>query len=160
MRWSKLALNSALSPLSAITGFTFGEVVKNKYTRRIFLELLNEAFTVAGVCGVVLEPIQGHDIVKIFSYKSKFKRKIILGLLPLALKSYNKHVSGMYFDLNSGKKCDINYVNGVIQRLGNKFGVLTPANDAVIKFCHAIEDGENYISADSAKSLYFELFDK
>ena len=59
----------------------------------------------------------------------------------------------MYFDLKAGKKCDVDFVNGVIQRLGNKFGVDTPLNDAVIEMAHEIERGEREISLANAKVL-------
>lgn len=157
-RWAKLALNSALSPLSAITGLTFGEVAKNRYTREIGLTLLNEAFAVAAECGVELEPIQGHDIVKLFSCKSKFKRFFLVRIMPFAIRGHEKTLSGMYFDLKAGKKCDVNYVNGVIRRLGGAFGVGTPANDAVVEVCHGIENGEKSISVAEAESLYRKLY--
>ena len=152
-RWAKLALNSALSPLSAITGYTFGEVARKKATKELALKLLNEAFAVAEECGVVLEPIQGHNIVSIFKYKGGFKKFVALRLLPLSMSGHKKLMSGMYFDLSQGKKCDVDFVNGVIQRLGNKFGVETPVNDAVIEMAHEIERGERSISPLNAEIL-------
>ena len=64
-----------------------------------------------------------------------------------------RSMSGMYFDLSQGKKCDVDFVNGVIQRLGNKFGVETPVNDAVIEMAHEIERGERSISPLNAEIL-------
>lgn len=152
-RWAKLALNSALSPLSGITGYTFGEVARKKAAKELALKLLNEAFAVAEECGVVLEPIQGHNIVSIFKCKGGFKKFVALRLLPLAMSGHKKLMSGMYFDLSQGKKCDVDFVNGVIQRLGNKFGVETPVNDAVIEMAHEIERGERSISPENAEIL-------
>lgn len=155
-RWSKLALNSAFSPLSAVTGMTFGEVAKNKLTRDIALDLLNEAFAVAKECGVVLEPIQGHNIVELFRCEGGVKRFTAKFLLRFAMNGHGKLMSGMYFDLKAGKKCDVDFVNGVIQRLGNKFGVPTPVNDAVASLAHEIERGERFISRENIKLLYKE----
>ncbi len=144
--------------MSGVTGLTFGEVSKNKRTRKISLKLLNEAFDVARECGVKLEPIQGHNIVKLFGGKDGFKKFVALRLLPLAMSGHKKLMSGMYFDLNAGKKCDVDFVNGVICRLGRKFGVKTPANDALIDMCAEIENGERKISADNIDFLYKKLF--
>lgn len=152
-RWAKLAINAAFSPLSAITGYTFGQVSRKKETRALALKLLNEAFAVAEECGVVLEPIQGHNLVAIFKYKSKFKQFLALRMLPFSMLGHTKLKSGMYFDLSQGKKCDVDFINGVIQRLGRKFGVPTPVNDAVIETAHQIERGERNISPDNAKQL-------
>ena len=155
-RWSKLAINSAFSPLSALTGYNFGEVAKKRPTRDIALLLLNEAFAVAEECGVVLEPIQGHDIVSIFKCGSSFKKFTALRLMPFAMTGHSKLMSGMYADLSAGKKCDVDFVNGVIQRLGRKFGVATPITDAVIEMAHEIERGERKISPENANELIKE----
>lgn len=152
-RWSKLAINSAFSPLSAITGYNFGQVSKKKSSREIVLKLLNEAFAVAEECGVTLEPIQGHNIVAIFRCKSSFKKFLALQVLPFAMLGHQKLRSGMYADLSQGKKCDVDFVNGVVQRLGRKFGVPTPVNDAVIEMAHRIERGERTISPDNITEL-------
>ena len=152
-RWAKLALNSAFSPLSGVTGYTFGEVAKKKQTRELALLLLNEAFDVAQKCGVEIGTIQGHDIVSIYKCKGGIKKFIAKLLLPLAMRGHTKLLSGMYFDLIEGKKCDIDFINGVIQRLGKKFDVATPINDAVINLAHAIERGEKGITPENATLL-------
>lgn len=152
-RWAKLAINSAFSPLSAITGMTFGKVGKNLTTRKLALMLLNEAFDVAETCGVEIGEIQGYNIVDVYKCKSGFKKFTALALLPLAMRGHGKLMSGMYFDLKAGKKCDVDFINGVIQRLGNKFGVDTPVNDAVIRMAHEIERGERSISPANAKII-------
>ena len=152
-RWAKLALNSAFSPLSGVTGYTFGEVAKKKQTRELALLLLNEAFDVAQKCGVEIGTIQGHDIVSIYKCKGGIKKFMAKLLLPLAMRGHTKLLSGMYFDLIEGKKCDIDFINGVIQRLGKKFDVATPINDAVINLAHAIERGEKGITPENATLL-------
>lgn len=152
-RWAKLAINSAFSPLSAISGLKFGAVASKNPSRKLALMLLNEAFRVADECGVEIGTIQGHDIVQIYRHNGGFKKFYANALLPLAMRNHKKLMSGMYFDLNEGKKCDIEYINGVIQRLGKKFGVKTPVNDAVINMVHEIERGERKISPDNLKEI-------
>lgn len=142
-RWAKLAVNSAFSSLSALTGMTFGEVSTDKATKTLALDLLNEAFDVADACGVTLEKIQGHDIVKIYSCGKKgLKRKIAIAMVPLAMKHHADILSGMYYDLAQGRKCDIDRVNGLVVKVGRKFGVDTPLNNGVLEIVHAIENGK------------------
>ena len=159
-RWAKLVINSAFSPLSALTGLTFGKVAKGKYTKSLALALMNEAFSVAEQCGVEIAPIQGHDIVSIFKCKGGIKAKIAKRLLPVAMHSHKDLVSGMYADLKAGKKCEVEFVNGIIQKLGKKFDVATPVNDAVIAFISEIENGEREISTDNAKQIYKKVYNK
>ena len=148
-RWAKLAINSAFSSLSAITGMTFGEVATDKRTKQIALSMLNEAFAVAKSCGVKIEKIQGHDIVKIYRCKGGLKRLIALKLLPLAMKNHRDIVSGMYYDLKSGKKCDIDFINGVIADKAKNSGISAPLNRKVLETAHKIENKELEISTDN-----------
>lgn len=145
-RWAKLAINSAFSSLSAITGMTFGEVATDKKTKKIALSMLNEAFAVAKFCGIKIEKIQGHNIVKIYHCNGGLKRLIALKLLPLAMKSHKNIVSGMYYDLKAGKKCDIDFINGVIVDHAKKCGIPAPLNKKVIEIAHKIENKKLEIS--------------
>ena len=153
-RWAKLVINCGFSPLSALSGMTFGSISKDKYAKRLSLELLNEAFAVAEQCGVEIAPIQGHNIVLLFKYKGKLKKAFAGLLLPRAMRNHKDIVSGMYADLKENKKCEIEFVNGIIQKLGHKFGVATPVTDAVIKFINEIERGERSVSPDNLKIIY------
>ena len=148
-RWSKLAINSAFSSLSAITGFTFGQVSSGRNTAPIALAMLNEAFAVAAACGVKIEKIQGHDIVRIYKCNGGLKKVIALKLLPLAMKHHKNLVSGMYFDLNAGRKSDIDFINGVIVHSAKNFGMSAPLNSKVLEIAHKIEQGELTVSPDN-----------
>lgn len=152
-RWAKLAINAAFSPLSAITGMTFGQVAENKLGRKAALALLNEAFAAAKASGVKLEKIQGHDIVKLFGYKGRVKRSIALKLLPLAVKSHKNIISGMYFDLKSGKTCEIEYLNGAVVNAAKCGGAAVPLNEKVISVAHEIESGARKINAENLNAL-------
>ncbi|MDE5943035.1 MAG: 2-dehydropantoate 2-reductase [Clostridia bacterium] len=152
-RWAKLAINCAFSSLSAICGMTFGEVGKNKITRRVALEILNEVFAVAEKSGVRLEKIQGHRIDKLFSYKSAFKKRVALVLLPLAMHSHKKLVSGMYFDLKAGKPCEIDFMNGAVCSAAEKVGAHSPLNAELCKIAHEIEQGKRKICFENVFGL-------
>lgn len=152
-RWAKLAINSAFSSISAITGLTFGEVSKNKNSKKIALALLNEAFAVAASLGVKIAKIQGHNIVKIYGCKGGFKRFLALKLLPLSMKSHADIRSGMYYDLKAGRGCDILYINGVIARLAAEKGVPVPYNLRVLRAVQKIENGGCEISPQNLSLL-------
>jgi len=159
-RWAKLVINSAFSPLSAMSGMTFGQVSRGKYSKRIALELLNEAFTVAEQCGVEIAPLQGHDLVRLYRCKGKFKTVVARMLLPFAMSNHRDLKSGMYADLSAGKRCDVDFLDGVIKKIGKKFQVKTPVNDEVIALVRSIEKGEREISADNIKIIYDKVFNK
>lgn len=140
-RWSKLAVNAAFSGLSVVTGCTFGEVAKRRKSRKIALGVLRECMDVARALGVKLQPTQGHDMEKLLGGKTPLKRFISYMVLPFAMKKHKKLHSGMLLDLQRGKKCEIDFVNGVVVREGEKVGVETPLCRQIVELVHGIEKG-------------------
>ncbi len=147
-RWAKLCINGAFSPLSAMTGMTFGEIAKDSLSRRIALKILREGFEAAKAQGVKLAGIQGHDITRIFKFKP-----FALSVMPLAMRSHSEIISGMYFDLKSGRQCEIDYINGEIVRAAKSGGVDVPVCERVIKLIKEIERGEREISYENLKCI-------
>jgi 2-dehydropantoate 2-reductase len=152
-RWSKLIVNSAFSSLSAVTGETFGQVAKGHLSRKLAQAILKEGMDVAKANGVTPAKIQGHDLVKLLGYNNKIKKALSFALIPLAMKKHKNLVSGMYYDLKKGKKCDIDFVCGVVVKYGQKANVPTKVCDGVIALAHSIERGERGISKDNLKQL-------
>ena len=154
-RWSKLAINSAFSGLSVVTGKTFGEIAKKRKSKKVALGILRECMDVATAQGVVLEKMQGHDMQKLLGGRSFFKTKLALFLLPIAMRKHKKLVSGMLKDIEKGRKCEIDYINGVVSKEGKRLGVPTPLCDKVVELAHGIENGLYEISE---KNLdFFEI---
>src|SRR5207253_4032248 len=58
-RWSKLAMNCAMSTLGAITGFSLGELAARRYVRTLALRLVAEVVDAARARGVTLEAVAG-----------------------------------------------------------------------------------------------------
>lgn len=148
-RWSKLAINSAFSGLSVVTGLTFGEIAKRRGTRKAALNILRECFAVASAAGIKLEKMQGHDMRKILGGSGFWGTQKALFVLPIAMKKHKNLVSGMLKDIEKGRKCEIDYVNGIVCRWGDKYGVDTPFCDKVVKMAHGIENGLYEISYDN-----------
>lgn len=152
-RWSKLIVNSAFSTLSALSGLTFGEVAKNFRSRRLAQAILKEGMDAAAAAGVTCAKIQGHDLVRLLGYKGKFKKAVSFALIPLAMKKHKRLVSGMYYDLINGKKCDVDFVCGTVVEYGERYGAHTPVARAAVELIHAIERGEKSISPENFVEL-------
>lgn len=140
-RWSKLAINAAFSGLSTVTGLTFGDVAKRRKSRKIALGVLRECMDVAAAAGVKLAPMQGHDMEKLLGGKTLIKRLFAYALLPFAMKKHKNLLSGMLKDVQNGKKCEIDYVNGVVMAEGARLGVETPLCRQIVEIVHGIESG-------------------
>lgn len=140
-RWSKLAINAAFSGLSVVTGMTFGEVAKKKKTRKLALGVLRECMDVAKASGVSLAKMQGHDMEKLLGGKTPFKRFVAYMVLPIAMKKHKKLVSGMLKDVQGGRKCEIDYIDGLVVQEGKRVGVATPLCEKIVEIVHGIENG-------------------
>ena len=145
-RWSKLLINSAFSGLSTVTGATFGELPVQKSSRRVAQAIMKECLDVAKAAGIRIEPVQGHKIDKLFDYKGKLKKALSFALIPVAMKKHARLISSMLQDLRAGKKCEIDFINGVVCEFGKKYGVPTPCNDKTVQLVHEIEEGKRPIS--------------
>ena len=140
-RWTKLSINAAFSSLSTMTGLTFGQVAKKRGTRKLALAMLRECVAVAKAKGVQLAKIQGKDVEKLFGENTWRKRFIAYLILPFAMRKHKNLHSGMLFDIQSGKKCEIDFVAGIIGKEGKKLGLETPVCDQVVDIVHGIENG-------------------
>ena len=156
-RWSKLLINSAFSGLSTVTGGTFGEVARRKDSRRVAQRIIKECIDVSRALGVKVEPVQGHDIVKLFDYKGALKKKISFLLIPVAMKKHKNLVASMLQDIKNGKPCEIAFINGAVSEQGKKAGIPTPFNDRTVEIVSAIERGEKSFSFENI-ALYRDLF--
>ena len=67
------------------------------------------------------------------------------------MKKHRSLISSMLQDLRAGKKCEIDFINGVVCRFGKKYGVATPFDDRVVQIVHAIESGEFPIAAENIR---------
>jgi 2-dehydropantoate 2-reductase len=59
----------------------------------------------------------------------------------------------MLQDLENGRRCEIDAINGVICATGKKTGVHTPANDRVVRLIHEIEDGRRIPAFENARLI-------
>ena len=140
-RWAKLAINAAFSGLSVTTGLTFGEVAKKHKTRKLALGILRECMAVAKAGGVTLAKMQGHDMEKMLGGTTPLKRFVAYTVLPFAMKKHKKLRSGMLMDVQNGRRCEIDFINGIVVREGEKVGVDTPLCSQLVEIVHGIEDG-------------------
>lgn len=140
-RWSKLLVNSAFSGMSAVLGCSFGGTTEGP-SRRYVQAIIKECIDVARKAGIRIEKIQGKDPILLFDYRGPVKRAIGYLILPLAIAKHRNLKASMLQDLEAGKTCEVDAINGVVGEFGRRCGVPTPYNDLVVSIVHAIERGE------------------
>lgn len=150
-RWSKLLINAAFSGMSAVCGTTFGQAAKDKGSRRIVQALIKECIDVCKAGNIRIQPVQGKDIVKLLDYSNPIKKALSFAIIPIAIRKHALLKASMLQDIEKGKKCEVDAINGVVCDFGRKVGCPTPMNDKVVEIIHRIEDGELKPSFDNVR---------
>lgn len=140
-RWQKLSINAAFSGISVMTGLPFGEIASRHKTRKLAIGVLRECVMVAKAQGVKLPKMHGFDLEKTLGEKSIINSLIAYMVLPFAMRKHRLIRSGMLLDIEKGRKCEIDYVNGVVCKEGAKVGVETPICQQIVEIVHGIENG-------------------
>ncbi len=144
-RWSKLLLNATGSGMSTVIGGTFGDVLDNRKALLCAAHIGDETVRVARARGIRMEPMQGNDIGSLnFNNKRELQK-----VQAMYLETFGPHrllKASMLQDLEKGRKCEIDAINGTVSAWGKKMGVPTPVNDQVVKIIKGIEAGKNTYS--------------
>ncbi|MDD4011039.1 MAG: ketopantoate reductase C-terminal domain-containing protein [Sphaerochaetaceae bacterium] len=142
-RWSKLLINASFSGMSTVTGLTFGGVCDCMKARRCALSVIKECIDVARASHITIAPVQGRDIVRLFDFGGRLKKALALALMPIAMAKHRGIRASMLFDLERGRRCEIDAIDGAVSSQGLLCGVSTPFTDLVIKLVHGYEKGES-----------------
>ncbi|MGH0052479.1 MAG: ketopantoate reductase family protein [Sphaerochaetaceae bacterium] len=154
-RWSKLLINASFSGTATVLGGTFGEVAKNKKARSVAQLIIKECIDVAKASSVTLEPVQGKNIARLFDYQGTLKKWLSFTLIPFAIRRHRQLKPSMLQDIEKGKPCEVDAINGVVSEQGRKMGIPTPVNDQVVSLIHQIERHERKPSKENLRE--FEL---
>ena len=151
VRWSKLLINATFSGLGTVMGGRFGDVSETKEARPVALACMKECMDVGRAAGAVFAPVQGKDITKLFYWRGPVKKAFASFLLPIAMKKHRLIEPSMLQDLNKGKPCEIDAINGVVCVWGKKTGIPTPVNDRIVEIVKKEQAGELPLSKENIK---------
>lgn len=142
IRWTKLLANCTFSGMSASLGCTFGEILDNEKALLCIKHLANECINVSIAQGIIMEPIQGFDLGKLLAFSTKDERETKDPIYNTMWGPHRSSKASMLQDLEKGRKCEIDAINGVVCKAGKKFNVATPVNDKVVEVVKGIEEGK------------------
>jgi 2-dehydropantoate 2-reductase len=155
-RWSKLALNCAVSALGTIAGDRLGPLVRVRRYRRLALEIMTEAVAVARAEGIALEKVAGtldlewialSDADRAAAASVSLTAKHAL-LLAVGLR-YRRMRSSMLAAIERGRAPAIDFLNGEVVARGARRGVATPINRRICEVVWAIARGEQRSSRET-----------
>jgi 2-dehydropantoate 2-reductase len=124
--WSKLSLNVCTLPTSALLRFTGGDLIGHEGTLSLMRNLLRETVAVAGAQGIALDEAE--------------RWEAITGLLRRAPASR----ASMLQDVENRRRTEIDVVSGAVVAAGERLGIPTPYNQAMLWLVKALEETFSY----------------
>ena len=160
-RWSKLAINCAISSLGTIGGDRLGALMPHRTVRRLALEIMTEVVQVARKEGVRLEKVSGTiDLNWIALTEEEMAAAGSPGLvakhgLLLAVGfRFRRMKSSMLSAIERGRTPAVDFLNGEIVEHAKAHGLRVPVNARVRDTVWAIADGKKKPGLALIRELY------
>lgn len=160
-RWSKLAINCAITSLGALGGERLGVLMRHRFVRRLALEIMTEVVLASRAEGVRLEKVSGTlDLDWIALTDAERNAVGSTGLFAkhailLAVGTrFRKMRSSMLAAIERGRPPAVDFLNGEITRRGQIYGFATPINAAIQAEVHAVAAKRKTPSLELCRALY------
>jgi 2-dehydropantoate 2-reductase len=146
-RWSKLVQNSMANGVTAATGLTSGDCLRNPSIRRVQIALAGEGIRVGQALGYQLEKIRGADpeqIARANEGDASALAEVEALIVPKAGSNPRGDIQrpSMAQDILKGRRTEIDAMNGYIARKGAEVGVPAPSHAKLTDIVKRIERGE------------------
>ncbi len=160
-RWSKLAMNAAISSLGTVGGDRLGPLMRHRFARRLGLEVVSETVAVARAKGVRLEKVAGTVDLEWLALTDSERRaggsaSLVAkhGLLLALGARYRRLRSSMLAAIERGRPPSVDFLNGEVVSHGERHGIPTPVNREVQRTIHASSRGEMPPSVNTLRDLF------
>ena len=128
--WSKLLVNSALNPVSAVKGFSFQTLIETCESRELFKALYKEGYPIVKRKSNELEQKLGSFLGPPCIVNRLFQNQRLSDfVLKKVAKKFGEVESSMLQDVRRNRQTEIDYINGAIIRLGKEYDIATPHNN-------------------------------
>lgn len=143
VKWSKLAVNSTVTTIGALTGETLGEMLARPEVRRLCLAVYSEGVNTALAAGVQLERIAADPMMMYVpegaGWFTRWRKDLFMRFVG---RKYGRSKASMLQSLERGRLTEVDYLNGYIVDKAKAMGVATPLNARLVELIHEIERGE------------------
>ena len=141
VQYGKLIMNLN-NAVNALSGIPLKEQLSNREYRKVIASALNEALTVLSAEGI--EPARTGKVIPKLMPKIMALPNFLFNIVAAStLKIDPQARSSMYEDLVLGRRTEIDYLNGEIDRLGKKHGIATPVNSNIVALIKQAERDQN-----------------
>ena len=146
-RWSKLTQNSMGNGVTAATGLTSGDCLRNQTIRRFQIRLAGEAVRVGQALGYTLEKIRGVEperLARAAEGDAAALAEVEALIIPKAGANPRDAIQrpSMAQDILKGRRTEIDAMNGLIARKGEEVGIPAPSHAKLAEIVTRVERGE------------------
>src|SRR5437660_7323243 len=145
-RWSKLVTNVMGNGLSACTGMISRDMIKNDTIRHFSTRLGSEAIRVGQALGYVFDEVSHMDpetIARAGEGDAGASKEIDEHRLAEANRpGAGEHRLSMGQDMVTGRRTEVQFLNGFVVREGKKVGIEAPTNAVLTDIVTRVERGE------------------
>jgi 2-dehydropantoate 2-reductase len=140
--WSKLAWNCAINALSAVSGIGQGRILMHEHGRRAAFGTIREVAAVADAHGIAMTPLTflGIDIPALAGPPGPDRDAAEEQVVDRYRSQADKRTS-MAEDVRSGRRTEVDHLNGFVVARGQAAAVETPMNTALLALVRAVEGG-------------------
>jgi 2-dehydropantoate 2-reductase len=160
IRWSKLAVNCAISTLGTIGGERLGVLLRLKFVRQLALRIIAEAVEVATALGVTLERLPGVPPLEWLArgnpaqtMRARFEMAARHGVALGIGTRYRWLRSSMLRAIERGKEPAVDFLNGEVTARAQSLGIATPVNSAAQSLVWSIARGERRAAVSTLEVL-------
>jgi len=146
-RWTKLVQNGMGNGVTAATGLTSGDCLRNDSIRRFQIRLAGEGIRVGQALGYQLEKVRGIDpelLARANEGDSSALSEVEKSLIPRSGSNPRGDIQrpSMAQDILKGRRTEIDAMNGVIAAKGAAVGVPAPSHAKLTDIVTRVERGE------------------
>lgn len=146
-RWTKLVQNGMGNGVTAATGLSSGDCLRNETIRRFQIRLAGEAIRVGQALGYQLEKIRGIEAER-YALAAEGDAAALSEVEALLVPKAGANPRGdiqrpsMAQDIRKGRRTEIDAMNGVIATKGAEVGVPAPSHAKLTELVTRVERGE------------------
>ncbi len=161
-RWSKLAINCAISALGTLGGERLGPLMRHRFIRRLCLEIMTETVAVSKANNIRLEKVSGTLDLDWLAL-TEAERAMGLGSPALFAKHtmllavgarYRRLRSSMLAAIERGRPPAVDFLNGEVVDRAAQHGIAVPINTEIRAAIHRVARKEIAPSLESARALF------
>jgi 2-dehydropantoate 2-reductase len=142
-RWSKLANNTMMNTVSAISGLRSKLALENPEARRLIVAIAAETLLVAESEGYPLETLMGdYSAADIFAGAQHRSNVVDEGLTSRATLVSESATTSMLQDVLRNRQTEADFFSGLIAKKGATHRIDTPFCRAATEIAHRVEAGQ------------------